>query len=303
IGISVFPENGRDLQMLLNHADIAMHQAKRTGGNTWRFYTEDLRATSIEQVNLETQLRKAIFRDEFIVHYQPKMCLKTNRLVGVEALVRWNHPTMGLLVPREFMPLAEESGLVSAISEMVLDKACRQVQFWREAGLGNIKTSVNIAAHQLRKGNLLQIVNRVIDSTGVDPHLLEFELTESTLMEDAEGVLDTLFGLRDLGIELSLDDFGTGYSSLSYLKRFPIDILKIDQAFIRDIGSSPDDEAITRAIIAMAHSLNMKVVAEGVETAQVMEFLRAENCDIIQGFFISKPVPESELYELLRKQA
>lgn len=303
IGISLFPDNGRDLQLLLNHADIAMHQAKRIGGNAFKFYTQGLRVASIEQLNLETNLRKAIFRDEFVVHYQPKMCLRGHKIVGVEALVRWNHPTLGLLTPSEFMPLAEETGLVSAISELVLDKACRQVQFWREAGLGQIKTSVNVAAHQLRKGNLLQITHRVIDHTGIDPKLLEFELTESTLMEDAEGTLDTLFRLRELGIDISLDDFGTGYSSLSYLKRFPIDTLKIDQAFIRDIGVSPDDEAITRAIIAMAHSLDMKVVAEGVETQEVMDFLKRENCDYIQGYFISRPVPETELSELLRRQA
>ena len=303
IGISLFPEHGRDLQVLLNHADIAMHQAKRIGGNTYRFYTEDLRATSLEQLTLETSLRKAIFREEFVVHYQPKMCLSSRRIVGVEALVRWNHPNMGLLTPGEFIPLAEESGLVSAISELVLNRACEQVQFWREAGLGDIRTSVNIAAHQLRKGDLIQIIERTVNRFGIDPSLLELELTESTLMEDAESNLSTLNALRDMGIQLSLDDFGTGYSSLAYLKRFPIDVLKIDQGFIRDIGKSPDDEAITRAIIAMAHSLGMKVVAEGVETEAVLDFLCAEGCDMIQGYFISRPMPEAQVSELLLRQA
>ncbi len=300
LGISLYPEHGLDVQSLLNHADIALHQAKRVGGNTWRFYCEDLRSSSIEQVNLESQLRKAIFRDEFVVYYQPKFSLHNDQMIGVEALVRWNHPQLGLMTPGEFLPIAEESGLISAISELVLDKACRQVQFWIESGVGRIKTSVNISAHQLRKGNLLQIVERVIDSTGVDPHLLEFELTESSLMEDSVGTMEILHQLRAMGVELSLDDFGTGYSSLSYLKKFPIDTLKIDQAFIRDLSSSPDDEAITKAIIAMAHGLKLRVVAEGVETVEIREFLRAEHCDAIQGYLISRPVPESEIGAFLR---
>ncbi len=301
LGISLFPEHGADAQTLLNHADIALQQAKRIGGNSWRFYSEDLRASSIEQVNLESQLRKAIFRDEFVVYYQPKVSLRNNDLMGVEALVRWDHPNLGLLAPAEFMPMAEESGLVSAISELVLEKACRQIQFWIESGVGRIKTSVNVSAHQLRKGTLLQIVERVLDSTGVDPHLLELELTESSLMEDSEGTLDTLHRLRNMGIELSLDDFGTGYSSLSYLKKFPINTLKIDQAFIRDLSTSPDDEAITKAIIAMAHSLNLSVMAEGVETEAIRDFLKEENCDGIQGYLVSRPMPESELAPFLKR--
>jgi diguanylate cyclase (GGDEF)-like protein/PAS domain S-box-containing protein len=303
IGISIFPDNGRELQILLNHADIAMHQSKRLGGNTVKFYTQDLRATSIEQLNLETSLRKAIFRDEFIVHYQPKMDLRTNRIIGTEALVRWAHPSLGLLHPNEFIPLAEETGLVSAIGELVMDKAARQAQAWRDMGLGNIRTSVNVPAHQLRRGNLVQVVQRVIENTGLDPTLLEIELTESALMDDADEVLETLNALREIGIEISLDDFGTGYSSLSYLKRFPIDTLKIDQAFVRDLDKNPDDEAIVKAIIAMAHSMGMKVVAEGVETQAHLDFLRREGCDIMQGYFLSRPVPDDQLSALLRKQA
>lgn len=303
IGISVFPENGRELQVLLNHADIAMHQAKRLGGNTTKFYTSDLRVASIEQLNLENSLRKAIFRDEFVVHYQPKLHLATNRIVGVEALVRWNHPTLGLLYPSEFIPLAEETGLISAIGELVMDKACRQAQVWREAGLGEIHTAVNIPAQQVRKGNLVQLVQRVLDNTGLDPHLLDLELTESSLMDDGNDVLEMLQTLRRMGVRISLDDFGTGYSSLSYLKRFPIDTLKIDQAFVRDIGTSADDEAITRAIIAMAHTMGMDVVAEGVETQVHMDFLVREGCDYIQGYLLSRPVPDEELSGFLRRQA
>lgn len=303
IGISVFPENGRELQVLLNHADIAMHQAKRLGGNTTKFYTSDLRVASIEQLNLENSLRKAIFRDEFVVHYQPKLHLATNRIVGVEALVRWNHPTLGLLYPSEFIPLSEETGLVSAIGELVLDKACRQAQMWREAGLGEIHTAVNIPAQQIRKGNLVQLVKRVLDNTGLDAHLLDLELTESCLMDDGDDVLSMLQELRGMGVRISLDDFGTGYSSLSYLKRFPIDTLKIDQAFVRDIGNSPDDEAIARAIIAMAHTMGMDVVAEGVETQAHKDFMIREGCDYIQGYLLSRPVPDEELSGLLRRQA
>ena len=303
IGISVFPENGRELQVLLNHADIAMHQAKRLGGNTTKFYTSDLRVASIEQLNLENSLRKAIFRDEFVVHYQPKLHLATNRIVGVEALVRWNHPTLGLLYPSEFIPLSEETGLVSAIGELVMDKACRQAQMWKEAGLGNIHTAVNIPAQQVRKGNLVQLVKRVLDNTGLDAHLLDLELTESCLMDDGDDVLEMMRELRAMGVRISLDDFGTGYSSLSYLKRFPIDTLKIDQAFVRDIGNNPDDEAIARAIIAMAHTMGMDVVAEGVETQAQMDFMVNEGCDYIQGYLLSRPVPDEELSGLLRRQA
>lgn len=303
IGISVFPENGRELQVLLNHADIAMHQAKRLGGNTTKFYTSDLRVASIEQLNLENSLRKAIFRDEFVVHYQPKMDLRTNRITGVEALVRWEHPTLGLLHPSDFIPLAEETGLISAIGELVLDKACRQAQLWKEAGLGILRTSVNIPAHQVRKGNLVQVVKRVLDNTGLDPHLLELELTESALMDENDGVIAMLQELRGRGIAISLDDFGTGYSSLSYLKRFPIDTLKIDQAFIRDLGNSTADEAIIRAIIAMAHSMGMDVIAEGVETEAHLEFLRREGCDYIQGYLLSRPIPDEQLSILLQRQA
>lgn len=302
IGMSLFPDNGREMQILLNHADTAMHQAKRLGGNTFRFYTHDLRVVSIEQLNLETNLRKAIFRNEFVVHYQPKVDLGTDRIVGVEALVRWNHPTMGLVQPKDFVPLAEETGLISAISEMVLERACREAKIWLEAGLGDIRTAVNLSAHQLRKGNLPDIVNRVLKSTGLKATQLELEITESTLMEDVENAIRVLTDLRAMGIEISLDDFGTGYSSLSYLKRFPIDNIKIDQSFIRDVHQNKDDAAIVKAIIAMAHSLGMRVIAEGVEQIEHIDFLREEGCDYIQGYYISRPVTDERLAELLRAQ-
>lgn len=302
IGISVFPEDARELQVLINHADTALRQAKRLGGNAFQFHTATLRTASIDQLTLETSLRKAIFRNEFIVYYQPKYDFGTDRIYGVEALVRWQHPTRGILFPKDFLPLAEETGLIGAISELVLERAARQVHSWRELGLPGIKVSVNLSAQQVRKGNLVEVVERVIFSSGLPPEQLELEITESQLMEDIDASARLLQTLHKRGISISLDDFGTGYSSLSYLKRFPIDTVKIDQSFVRDIHKSDDDAAIVRAIIAMAHSLNVKVVAEGVETTAHLDFLKAAGCDGVQGYLIGRPVPEAELLALLRAQ-
>ncbi|MEH6782864.1 MAG: EAL domain-containing protein [Alcanivorax jadensis] len=303
VGISVFPDTAKEAQSMINQADMAVYQAKRSGGNNFQFYRSNMRVASVEQLALETSLRKAIFKNEFVVYYQPKMDLASNRITSVEALVRWQHPTMGLLPPADFIPLAEETGLISAIGELVLERACRQAHQWNKQGLGNICVSVNLSAHQFRKGNVAEIVDRVLESTELPAHLLELELTESLIMEDMEQNIELLQQLRTRGIELALDDFGTGYSSLSYLKRFPVDTLKIDRSFIMDLDKSPDDAAITRAIIDMAHSLQMNVVAEGVETEAHLSILRDMHCDIIQGFLISRPVPEKELVELLHTQA
>ncbi|MCG8393184.1 MAG: EAL domain-containing protein [Pseudomonadales bacterium] len=303
IGVSIFPDTAKEAQSMINQADMAVYQAKRSGGNNYQFYRSNMRVASVEQLALETSLRKAIFKNEFVVYYQPKMDLASNRITSVEALVRWQHPTMGLLPPAEFIPLAEETGLISAIGELVLERSCRQAHRWHKQGLGNICVSVNLSAHQFRKGNVADIVDRVLSSTELPPHLLELELTESLIMEDMEQNIELLQQLRTRGIELALDDFGTGYSSLSYLKRFPVDTLKIDRSFIMDLDKSPDDAAITRAIIDMAHSLQMNVVAEGVETEAHLSILRDMHCDSIQGYLISKPVPESELLELLHTQA
>ncbi|PTQ91055.1 putative bifunctional diguanylate cyclase/phosphodiesterase [Agitococcus lubricus] len=302
IGVSLFPDHGRELQILINHADLALQQAKRMGGNSTRFFSSDVRSVSVEQVTLESALRKAIFRDEFVVYYQPKLCLKTNRIIGTEALVRWQHPTMGLLAPGQFIHLAEEAGLISAIGEIVLDKACRQTKLWHDQGFGHICTSVNVVAQQLQRGNLLDIVDRVLIGTGLDPVDLELEITESSLMDDRVTVSEILEGIRSRGIKIALDDFGTGYSSLSYLCDFPIDIIKIDQSFVFTIGQNDKHEAIVRAIFAMGHSLGMKVVAEGVETQEHLDFLRNEGCDLIQGYLISRPIPADDLTQLLFKQ-
>ena len=302
IGISVFPDDGKEAQSMVNQADLAVHQAKRTGGNNYQFYRGDMRAASVEQLALETSLRKAIFKNEFVVYYQPKIDTNSRRINGTEALVRWQHPTMGLLSPSQFIPLAEESGLISAISEWVLERACRQAAHWHNNGI-SVPVSVNLSAHQFRKGDIVEIVDRVLESTGLPPRLLELELTESLIMEDLDKNVELLTELRTRGLALSLDDFGTGYSSLSYLKRFPVDTLKIDRSFVQELHISPDDAAITQAIIEMAHSMNMYVIAEGVEEEDQLKVLRDMGCDAIQGFLISRPVPEPDFLALVARQS
>lgn len=303
IGVSLFPEHGRELQILINHADLALQQAKRMGGNSTRFFSDDVKSISIEQINLESALRKAIFKDEFVVFYQPKICLKTNRIISTEALVRWQHPTMGLLGPGQFIPLAEEAGLISAIGEIVLNKACQQTVEWHKQGFAHISTSVNVVAQQLQRGNLLAIVDRILVNTGLDPIALELELTESSFMDEKDTVRILLEDLRSRGIKIALDDFGTGYSSLSYLRDFPIDVLKIDQSFVFRIGQAEKDDAIVRAIFAMGHSLGMKIVAEGVETETHLAFLKEQGCDMVQGYLISRPIPADKLTLMLQEEA
>ena len=303
IGVSLFPEHGRELQILINHADLALQQAKRMGGNNTRFFSDDVKSISIEQINLESALRKAIFRDEFVVFYQPKICLKANCIISTEALVRWQHPTMGLLSPAQFIPLAEEAGLISAIGEIVLYKACQQTYDWHIQGFTQISTSVNVVAQQLQRGNLLDIVDRILVNTNLDPTALELELTESSFMDEKETVCQQLEDLRSRGIKIALDDFGTGYSSLSYLRDFPIDVLKIDQSFVFRIGQAEKDDAIVRAIFAMGHSLGMKIVAEGVETETHLAFLKEQGCDVVQGYLISRPIPADQLTKMLQEEA
>jgi diguanylate cyclase (GGDEF)-like protein len=303
VGICEFPEHGRELATLINHADLAMQQAKRLGGNQWRRYSPDMRSATIEQLHLENSLRKAIFRDEFIVHYQPKLSLSSQRIVGVEALVRWQHPTLGLLHPGKFIALAEATGLILLITERVLSQATTQLRAWTDAGLGELHVAVNIPAQQLHKGNLMQLIEQALCDSGLNPSQLEIELTESSLMDDPDLAISLFKQIRRMGVSIALDDFGTGYSSLSHLRRFPIDILKIDQAFIRHVGRQSEDGAIVRAIITMAHELGMKVVAEGVETKEHYHFLEQERCDIVQGYLISHPVTAEAMEQLLREQA
>ena len=302
IGISLLPDNAREISTLLSQANMALQHAKHLGGNTFQFYTDNLQACTLERLQLENQLRKGIEEGQLEVFYQPKLCLADDSLRSAEALVRWRHPELGLVPPGDFIGLAEETGLINPLGEFVLRQACQQARAWQLEGLAQIRVSVNISAQQLRQGSLVSLVRQVLDETGLPARLLELELTESLLLENVEAVISTFQQLRSLGILLAIDDFGTGYSSLSYLKRFPVHYVKIDQTFIRDIATNSEDAAITRAIIAMAHGLELKVVAEGVETQAQMDFLKAQQCDELQGYLISRPVPAQVFTQLLREQ-
>ena len=303
IGISMLPDTARDISALVSQSNIAMQHAKHLGGNNFRFYTDSLQASTLERWQLENQLRKAIEEKQLKVFYQPKLCLATGRLNAAEALVRWDHPTLGNVPPGDFIGLAEEAGLIGPIGEFVLRQACWQACEWQRQGLAPIRVSVNLSVHQLRQGKVVSLVRQVLEETGLAPHNLELELTESHLLDSVEHIIATFQQLRNLGVKLAIDDFGTGYSSLSYLKRIPVDYVKIDQAFIRGLGESTVDAAITRAIIAMAHGLSLKVVAEGVERPEQLEFLKAERCDEVQGYLVSRPVEADGLLQLLRADA
>lgn len=303
LGISLLPDYARETGTLISQANMAVQHAKHLGGNTFQFFTENLQACTLERLQLENRLRKAISEGQLEVFYQPKLDLRDNSLSAAEALVRWRHPEQGLVAPGEFIGLAEETGLIVPIGEFVLREACRQACEWQRQELANIRVSVNLSVQQLRQGNLASLVRQVLEETGLEPQWLELELTESQLLDNVESVTTTFRQLRSLGVKLAIDDFGTGYSSLSYLKRFPVDFVKIDKTFIRDLSVGGEDAAITRAIIAMAHSLDLKVVAEGVETQTQMDFLRSQDCDEVQGYLISRPVESSAFAELLRRHA
>jgi diguanylate cyclase (GGDEF)-like protein len=300
IGISLYPNDGGDTQTLIKNADIAMYRAKDLGKNNYQFYTADMNSRALETINLENALRHALERNELLLHYQPQIDIRTGRIVGVEALVRWQHPEFGLVSPVKFIPIAEETNLIIPIGEWVLRTACEQGVRWREQGLPVWRMAVNLSARQFRHQDLLQPIRRILQETGFDPHHLELEITESLIMQGAGKTIAILEALDEMGIRLSLDDFGTGYSSLSYLKRFPIDTVKIDRSFVRDIHTDPNDAAITSAIIAMAHSLRLSVIAEGVETEEQLAFLRERNCNEYQGYYFSKPLPAEQVERLVR---
>ncbi|MNF42809.1 Cyclic di-GMP phosphodiesterase Gmr [compost metagenome] len=303
LGISLLPDNAGDISALISQANMAMQHAKHLGGNSFQFFTDNLQACTLERLQLENQLRKAIEEGQLEVFYQPKLGLADNSLNAAEALVRWRHPQQGLVPPADFIGLAEETGLIAPIGEFVLRQACQQAREWQRQGLADLRVSVNLSMHQLRQGNLVSLVRQVLEETGLQARLLELELTESHLLENVENVIATFHQLRQLGVKLAIDDFGTGYSSLSYLKRFPVDCVKIDQTFIRDLSAGSEDAAITRAIIVMAHSLELKVVAEGVENQEQLNFLRSQRCDEIQGYLISPPVEAPQFARLLEEQA
>jgi diguanylate cyclase (GGDEF)-like protein len=299
MGLSLYPNDGLDPESLLRNADVAMYHAKRQGRNNYQFYCREINATTFQQLVMENQLRHAVDNEEFILYYQPKVEVRSGRICGMEALIRWDHPQLGIVGPTDFIPIAEETGLIIPIGEWVLRTACAQAAAWVNAGVREISVAVNLSAQQFRQKNLLEQIVETLDAAKLDPCHLELEITESTLMEDIEAVTGTLTALHNLGVKLSIDDFGTGYSSLSYLKQFPIDTLKIDRSFVRDIPGDPDDVAIVTAIIAMAHSMGLKVIAEGVETDQQLAFLQALRCNEIQGYLFHEPVARRQATEIL----
>lgn len=302
IGIALFPDDGDNVDDILKNADTAMYHAKALGKNNFQFYEETMNARAGSRLKLESDLRKALERDEFSLAYQPQIEVSSGRIIGAEALLRWQHPELGNIPPFDFIPLAEETGMIIEIGEWVVLEACRQNREWMDASLDPIRIAINLSPVQFGQGDLASMVQGILNGTELPAEYLELEITESVIMRNVDETVGTLEQFRDLGINLSVDDFGTGYSSLSYLKRLPIDALKVDRAFVKDIPDSGDDMAITAAIIAMGHQLNLEIVAEGVETREQLEFLRQHNCDFVQGYFFSKPIPASDLEQMLRQQ-
>ena len=301
LGVAVYPDDGRDLETLRLKAEVAMYQAKQAGRNTSRYFDSTMNSEASEHLSLRNGLTRALERGELALHYQPQVHLATGEVIGVEALLRWNHPERGMIAPARFIPVAEDSGLIVPIGVWVLREACRQGAQWMREGLPAIAIAVNLSAVQFKRGDVEQSVQQALDESGLPPHLLELELTESILIQNTESVIACLHRLKQMGVKLSIDDFGTGYSSLSYLKRFDIDKLKIDQSFVRDLETDPDDAAIVRAIVQMAHSLNLKTIAEGVETLAMATRLKAYGCDDAQGYLYSRPVSAAEATAFLRR--
>jgi len=300
-GIALFPTDGDTPEALIKNADTALHYAKEQGRNNYQFYSQDMNSTALEKLSMEALLRRALEHDQLILYYQPKVEANSGRIVGAEALVRWKHPELGIVAPNQFIPIAEEIGLIIPIGDWVLKTATLQAKAWQEEGFLPISVAVNIAGSHFRHGNLAESVGGALRGAGLDPRYLEVELTESMLMDNVEATIATLRNLKEMGITLAIDDFGTGYSSLAYLKRFPLDALKIDRSFIKDTPGDADDAALTTAIIGMAHSLHLKVVAEGIENQPQFDFLRDRGCDLIQGYLISRPVPPDDFRALMKK--
>ncbi len=301
MGVAAYPDDGDNAETLIKHADIAMYRAKEQGRNHWQSYAPAMNASMLARLSLESELRHALERGQFHLVYQPQVELDSGTVVGMEALLRWQHPTLGAIAPGDFIHLAEEMGLIVPIGAWALQTACAQAKAWQRAGLGGLRLAVNLSARQFRQGGLLQSVREILAVTGLEPRFLELELTESMMMQDVDQAIATMGKLKALGLQLSIDDFGTGYSSLAHLRHFPIDVLKIDKSFVSDILYSADDAAIVQAIIALAHSLRLKVIAEGVETAQQLAFLRQHGCDQMQGYLFSRPLAAPAFEQLLRQ--
>ncbi len=303
LGISIFPEHGTNGETLIKNADIAMYSAKANGRNNFRFFTENMNAQAVERLTLESSLRSALAREQLFLMYQPQMDIATGRITGLEALLRWQHPELGLVPPDRFIRIAENSGLIVSIGKWVLRTACLQARAWQDEGLSAVTVAVNVSAIQFRQDGFCELIRSTLRETGLAPQHLELELTESLLFANADVTFSVIRELKAIGVTLAIDDFGTGYSSFSYLRQFRVSKLKIDRAFIRDVAINPDDAAITSAIISMAKSLNLKVIAEGVEDEAQMLFLRAHHCDEIQGYYFSKPLAVDKVADILRRTA
>jgi diguanylate cyclase (GGDEF)-like protein len=301
IGIALYPDDGTDVDDLLKNAEKAMRHTKSEGKNNFHFYSSSMHTSVLAVLIMESDLHKALERNEFVLYYQPQVDTATRMVKGMEALIRWIHPDKGLIPPMQFIPLAETSGLIIPIGEFVIRTVCRQIKTWQEAGYKQINISLNVSGRQFDQQNLIEIVKDALQDTMISPQCLELEITESTIMRNPEKALRILTELKATGIGISIDDFGTGYSSLSYLKRLPLDFLKIDQSFVKSLASDSRDQAIVRATIAMAHSLNLKTIAEGVETEAQLSFLQEHGCDEIQGYFFSRPLPAEEIPGILAK--
>jgi EAL domain-containing protein (putative c-di-GMP-specific phosphodiesterase class I) len=300
IGIAMYPANGADAQTLTKNADMAMYLAKEDGKNGYRFFSKEVKTQSIERLSLESALRRALEREQFSLNYQPKVDMATGQITGVEALLRWSHPDLGNISPAQFIPLAEETGLIVPIGRWVVKEACAQAMAWQRRGLLPVSMAVNLSPRQFADEHLLQDVDEALAASGMSPVLLQLEVTESMMMRNVGRALKVLDAIQSRGIRLAIDDFGTGYSSMSLMKHFPIDTIKIDRSFVRDLPQDSEDQAIAQAIISMGKALGMTVVAEGVENAEQEAFLRIHGCDEMQGFLISKPVPAKQMAELLR---
>jgi diguanylate cyclase (GGDEF)-like protein/PAS domain S-box-containing protein len=290
MGVAAYPADGVDADALIERADLAMFQAKERGRGNYQFYTADMTSRALERLRIDNALRTALEREELLLHYQPQLDLASGRVVGMEALLRWRHPDMGMVSPDRFIAVAEETGLIVPIGDWVLRTACRQVRALHDAGFAQMRVAVNLSARQFGHSELLASIEAALAEAGIAPYFLEIELTESLIMKDVDQAIGILKDLKRLGVTLSIDDFGTGYSSLAYLKRFPLDILKIDRSFVADVNADPDDAAIVASIISLAHNLRLKVIAEGVETREQLDYLRQLGCDQMQGYYFSRPV-------------
>lgn len=302
IGIAIYPKDNCTLNALVKNAAAVIYQLRKTGGNNYQFYKIEMQLDALKLVSLEAALRRGLERDEFEVYYQPQVSLNSGKLVGIEALVRWRHPQKGLISPAQFIPIAEETGLIIPLGRWVLRKACEQLRAWQLAGLPQLPVAVNLSACQFSEPRLVEHIVQILKETDLDPRYLELEITESTMVKDVSATIAILKELKELGIKTALDDFGTGYSSLSYLRQFPLDVLKIDQSFVRNITTISENRTIIEATIQMAHKLNLRVVAEGVETFKELKFLSDQGCDVVQGYLFSHPVPALELEGLLTRE-